>query len=349
MKTKTTLLLPVIVLPLLAFSSREDKVAFAPSAGATAAKEMNLTATLYLDDMRMVVDGNEMPAEMMGEAMDEGLLIDMTIGVTDEYAKTEDGRPVQLLRTYDVLSMEAGPESESESVDEFGEMEDMTISFSWDEDTEEYVKSVVGDDEGDADLLENLEVDMDFLALLPTEEVSEGDTWEAKGDAIGTVFLPGGMPASSDVDEEGMDEIQSLFESTLEEQLGDSFEDFAIQCTYKGSSEDEGVNVGAIEFRFEGDMEMDMSDMIQEVISMQAGDADFDASMTALIMGEFEGEGTLLWNLDAGHMHAFEMEGDLVLTLDVEGDIDAMGESHSLEMSLEASGELAYDMSSSPE
>ena len=40
-------------------------------------------------------------------------------------------------------------------------------------------------------------------------------------------------------------------------------------------------------------MEMDMSDMIQEVISMQAGDADFDASMTALIMGEFEGEGAL--------------------------------------------------------
>jgi hypothetical protein len=349
MKTKTPLLLPLLALPLLAFSGREDKVSFQPAAGARVSKELSLTATFYLDDLRMIVDGNELPQEMMGQAMEEGLLVDMTVGVTDEYAKTGEGRPLQLMRTYDVLSMEAGPESEAEGVEDFAEMEDMTVSFTWDEESGEYLKAFVGDEEGDLSLLENLEVDMDFLALLPVGEVSEGDTWEAKGEAIGAVFVPGGMPGGGDMDEADMEEFQSLIESTIEEQLTDAFDDFAIQCTYKGTRDEDGVAVGVIEFRFEGDMEMDLSDMIQEVISMQAAEADISATVSALVTGEFEGEGLLLWNMKAGHMHGFEMEGDVMISIDVDGDVDAMGESHSMEMALEASGELAYDMSSSPE
>jgi hypothetical protein len=349
MKTKTPLLLPLLALPLLAFSGREDKVSFQPSAGARVSKELGLTATFYLDDMRMVIDGNEMPQEMMGQAMEQGLLIDMTVGCTDEYAKSDENKPLQLMRTYDVLAMEAGPESEAESVDDFAEMEDMTVSFTWDEESGEYLKAFVGDEEGDLALLENLEVDMDFLALLPTGEVSEGDTWEAKGDAVGAVFIPGGMPGGGDMDEADMEEFQSLIEETVESQLTEAFDEFAIQCTYKGVRDEDGVAVGVIEFRFEGDMEMDLSDMLQEVISMQAGEADISATVSAVVMGEFEGEGLLLWNMKAGHMHGFEMEGDVMITVDVEGDVDAMGESHSMELSMEASGELDYEMTTSAE
>lgn len=345
MKTQTTLslALPLLALPLLAFTGRADKVNFQPSEGATVSKELSLSATFYLDDMRMIVDGNEMPAEMMGGAMEEGLMVEMTIGVTDEYVKSEENKMLELLRSYDELSMEAGPESQAENVDEFGELEDSTISFKWDADAGEYVKSFA-DGEGEEDLLENLEADMDFMALLPTGEVSEGDTWEAKGKDLGGIFLPGGVPGSGSMDDADAEEFEELFKEEMEAQLGTAFEEFSIQCTYMGTKEEDETAVGVIEFKFEGDMEIDLADMIQQVIELQAGEMDFSADIAAMVAAEFEGEGLLLWDMKGGHMHSFEMSGDLMVTADIEGDIDAMGEAHSVEMAVEASGELSYEM-----
>jgi len=338
-----SLALPLLALPLLAFVGRADKVTFQPEEGSSVSKELEFSATFYLDDMRMVVDGNEMPAEMMGGAMEEGLLIDMTVGVTDEYVKSGNNKVLELLRSYDELSMEAGPESQAENVDEFGKLEDTTVSFKWDEESGEYVKSF-HESEGDVDLLENLEADMDFTALLPDGEVSEGDTWEVKGKKLGGVFLPGGMPGGADMDEPEAEEFEELFKEEMESQLQTAFEDFAIKCTYVGTRDEDDVAVGVIEFKFEGDMEIDLADLIQQVIELQAGEMDFSADIAATVAAEFEGEGLLLWNMKAGHMHSFEMSGDLMITGDIEGDIDAMGEAHSVELSIEASGELAYGM-----
>ena len=347
MNTQKTLslALPLLALPLFAFTGSADKVTFQPAEGATTSKELTLNAVFYLDDMRMVVDGNEMPAEMMGGAMEEGLLIDMTVGVTDEYVKSEENKMLELLRSYDELTMEAGPESQAENVDEFSELEDSTISFKWDADEGEYVKAF-HESEGDDDLLENLEADMDFMALLPRGEVSEGDTWEAKGKDLGGIFLPGGMPGSASMDDAEAEEMEELFKEEIETQLETAFEDFAISCTYMGTKEEGDVAVGVIEFKFEGDMEIDLADLIQSVVDMQAGEMDISADIAAMVAAEFEGEGVLLWNMKAGHMHGFEMSGDLMVTADIEGDIDAMGEAHSMEMAIEASGEISYSMES---
>lgn len=335
--------LPLAALPLLAFATRGDKVSFQPEEGATASKELNFQTTFYVDDLTMVVDGNEMPSEMMGGAMDEGILINATIGVTDEYVATKDGKQHTLLRTYDELTLEAGPESEAEVVDEFAELEDSTVSFKWDSDSEEY-KKAFHESEGEEDLLENLDVDMDFLVLLPDDEVAEGDTWEASGEQLGTVFFPGGMPANPGSEEEDAEEMAELFREEMEGQLTDAFGEFTIECTYTGSREMDGVTVGAIKFEFEGESSLDLSDLMQSVIDLQAGDQGVEADVSATMSMEFEGKGTMLWNLKAGHVHSFEMNGDVTLFADLEGDIDVMGESHSMELSAEISGEANWEM-----
>jgi len=253
---------------------------------------------------------------------------------------------LQLLRSFDELSMEAGPESQAENVDEFGELEDTTVSFTWDADSGEYVKAF-HESEGEEDMLENLEADMDFMALLPSGEVSEGDTWEAKGKDLGGIFLPGGVPGSASMDDAEAEEFEELFKEEMEAQLETAFEEFAISCTYMGTKEEGEVAVGVIEFKFEGDMEVDLAELIQQVIELQAGEMDFSADIAAMVAAEFEGEGVLLWDMKGGHMHSFEMSGDLMVTADIEGDIDAMGEAHSVEMAVEASGELSYSMESS--
>ena len=335
--------LPVLTLPLLAFSLRGDEVSFHPEAGASVSKEMSLSATFYLDDLSVVMDGQELPPEMMGDAMDQGLLMDAVVSVTDEYVATADGQIKALLRTYDGMSLEAGPESGAEDVEEFGELVGETVSFKWDEESEDYLKSF-HESEGEESLLENLEADMDLLPLLPKGEVSEGDTWEVQGDSLASVFLPGGMPASPDVDDEGAEEMSELFQEELEAQFEEAFGEFGVSCTYTGTREEGEVKVGVIDFEFEGKGAMDLSELIQSVIDLQAGDMGIEADISATLDMEFEGKGTLLWNLEAGHVHHYQMDGELIVMADVEAEIDAQGESHSGELSAEISSEMSWVM-----
>ena len=352
MKTSTRILCfaPALAFPLLAFSLRGDEVSFHPADGSSVSKELKFSSTFYLDDLSVVMDGQELPPEMLGGMMEEGLLIDASGGVTDQYVSTKGGKVQTLLRTFDSLALEGGPESGAESMDEFGGLEGETIKFAWDEESGEYVKSF-HESEGDEDQLENLEVDMDMLELLPKGEVSEGDTWEVKGEGLAHVFLPGGMPASPDAGEGGpeAEEIGELIKEEIGAQLAEAFEAFAIRCTYKGTRDDGDVKVGVIEFEFEGDAAMDLSDMIQTLIDLQGGDMGVEADITASIDMELEGKGTLLWDMAAGHIQNCEMTGEMTMMVDIEADIEAQGESHTGELSAELSSEMSWGMSASGE
>lgn len=345
--TATSLLF--LSLPLVGFLPREDAVAFEPSEGATVSKELNFEGSFYMDDVSVIFDGNEMPSEMMG-AMDEAIVVNAVIAVTDEYVSSSKGKQLTLLRTYDDLTLEGGIESDSEDMEEFGELVGSTVSFKWNADTEEYDKTY-HEGEGDEDLLENLEVDMDFLVLLPDGEVSEGDTWEASGEDLGNIFFPGGMPAnpSGGEDSPEAEELGELFKEEIEGQLEDAFGDFVVNCTYKGTRDEGGTQVGVIEFKFEGEADLDLTELILAAIDLQAGEMGIEADLTATVGFEFDGEGMLLWNLKGGHVAGFEMSQDLVVTVDLEGDVDAMGEAHSFEVSAEVSGEMAWALEASSE
>ncbi len=346
MNVKTSLLcsIPVLALPLVAFSLRADEVSFHPAAGVAVSKELTVSSTFYVDDISAAMDGSELPPQMMEAAMEEGIMFEALIEVTDEYVSTQDGKLLTLLRTFDNLALEAGPESGAESVDEFGELEDSTVHFQWDEESGEYVKSFHEGD-GEEDLLEGLLADMDLLALLPDGEVSEGDTWEATGEGLATVFLPGGIPAASTDEDDESAELNDLFEEEIEAQFEEAFEGFAVSCTYAGTREEGDLNLGVIEYKFEGTAAIDLSDLLQAAIDMQGEQmGGLEADIMASIDMEFEGEGTLLWNLEAGHISSFEMNGELTLIVDIEADIEANGESHSGELSAEISSEMAWAM-----
>ena len=352
MNTSTRLLClaPVLALPLLALSSRGDEVSFHPADGSSVSKELNFSSTFYLDDLSVVMDGQELPPEMLGAAMEEGLLIDASIGVTDQYVSTKGGKVLTLLRTFDSLSMEGGPESGAESVDEFGGLEGETVKFAWDEDSGEYLKSF-HESEGDEGQLENLSVDMDMLELLPKGEVSEGDTWEVKGEGLAHVFLPGGLPLNPDAGDESAEAslITELIQEEIGAQLEEAFDAFAIRCTYAGTREDDEVSLGVIEFEFEGDAAMDLSDMIQSLIDLQGAAMGVEADVSASLDMELEGKGTLLWDLAAGRINNCEMSGELTVMIDIEADIEAQGEAHTGELSAEVSSEMSWGMSASGE
>lgn len=344
--TKTSASLLLLSLPLLGFIAREDKVSFHPTEGASVEKELSLELTFYMDDMSVVMDGNEMPIPPQG--LDQAVTVNAVMSVTDEYVKSKTNKILTLLRSYDELSLEAGLESESENVDKFADLEGSTIAFAWDEETGEYTKTY-HDSDGEEELLENLDVDMDFLVLLPDDEVSEGDTWEASGETLATIFLPGGLVigSSGEAMDETAEELSELVKEELGGQLESAFEDFVIKCTYGGTRDEDGTDVGVIAFVFEGSTDLDLTELILAAIDLNAGEIGLEADITATVSFEFDGEGTLLWDMKGGHVQGFEMEGEIIMTVDIEGDVDVMGESHSFEMSAEASGEANWSLTTS--
>lgn len=341
-RQRTKFAASALALPLLvAFGARGEKLAFAPEEGSSLDKELSMEVSFYVEDLTMIVDGQDMGGMMMGE-MDEALSFNALIKVTDEFVKSANGKPLELLRTYNELSAEGGTESEREPADGFDSLEDSTVLFKWNEEDGVYNKSY-HESEGEEELLENLEADMDLLELLPDGEVAEGDTWEMDGSKALSLFAPGGFPGGSGDDDS---EVMEIVSQELESQFSEAFEDFTIECTYKGLKVDGEASYGEIAFEFEGEGAIDLSELLMQMIDLQAEGAEIeiDADITAGLDLSFKGSGSLLWDQKTGHLHSYEMSSEMTLLADVVAAIDVMGQSQEIEASAELSGTGAWSM-----
>ena len=340
-RTRHLVLSALLASPLLlALDLRRDAITFNPEAGSSVDKELSLTGAMYIDDLLINVDGEEMPAEMLGELLDTALEIEILEEVTDEYVKSADGRPLVLLRTFNdgSISMTAGGESQEPEV---SEIIGSTVKFTWNEEEEKY-DITYDDGDGDEEELDGLDADMDFTYLRPEDEVKEGATWEVVGMEAFRMFLPGGTLTAP---AEGLDEdlgLGELAEEILEPQIEDALEEFTVDCTYKGTGDDGGAQ---IEFEYEGEVSLDFSELVMAALEEQELGVEVDADITMSLDFEVEGKGTLTWDTEARRASAFEMAADVIILLDAAADIDAQGQSMSAEATLELSGELEYEMS----
>ncbi len=343
--TKALTSLALLTIPTVGFMARGDSVSFKPEEGTTVEKTLSIESSFYMDDLSIVFDGGEVSPDMMGGSMDEALIVNVTLGVTDEYLSSRTGAIGSLLRTYDEMAFEAGGESSAETQDAFNTMEGLTVKFVWDAEGEDFVKSF-HESEGEDEWLENLDPDMDLLQLLPSDEVSVGDSWEARGEGLLTVFSPGGMLASGSEQETNpeAEELVELAKEQMGSQLESMLEEFAIKCTYTGTQTEGDKELGAIEIEFSGDAEIDLSELILSAIELNAERmGGVEADLSAVVSLELEGTGLLLWDMKAGHIHSFSMKYEIIAGMDLEGDVDAMGENHTFEVAVEVSGEV--DMS----
>lgn len=339
-------LLPLVLLagalPVgAAIVARGELLRFQPEDGSSVDRTFDIEATFFLDDIQVNVDGQEMPPEMMMGELDGGILVHLAMEVSDEFVRSEGGRPLELVRSYESMTVEAGPEGETEEMEDTPEIVGRKIRFRWDPDQEVYVKTYADDEDGEAaEELDGLEVDFDCTALLPDDEVSEGDTWTVEGTELGSVFLPGGMIFDQPEGEDA--EMAEMVKEALQEQFEEAFSDFAIECKYLGK-QDGGL--GEIELRFDGDASIDLTDVIMNAVEMQAGEMPIDIDATVTLDLELEGQGTLLWNLENGHLSSLSLSNDMTMMLDASADISGAPDGdHSVEASLEMSGEGKWSL-----
>ena len=186
--TSRFLLTALISTPLLvALEPRADDVSFRPENGSSLTKEYTIDLNIALGDITAYFDGQDLSESVPA---DFELLAELALSVTDEYVRTVEGIPHELIRTFDSMELYWEAADESGEAEDFGELEGKSVKFEWNEEDENYDVSYHESD-GDEELLQGLGPDMDLRVLLPDGDVSEGDTWSIEADDLASVFFFG--------------------------------------------------------------------------------------------------------------------------------------------------------------
>jgi len=340
----------LVVPALLAFTppaTEEVKLAFGPAPDTTVHKSMTSEFEALLDDMSILVDGQDLGA-MLG-AFELTMFVESELEMTDTYLAVADGRPTELKRTFETLasntSMDVASEmgGETQDIPASSVLEGATVVYTWDPEMEEYVVRYEEEDAGDEDLLIGLIEDFDMRTLLPDRPVEVGDSWKVDSEALAALA----MQAQSlhivpdEMDEEAMEMMEQFMSGDFMEKLEDLY-DGDMTMTLKGVRDVDGEQHAGVEIDVELSSSMDMMDMILEAIATAAETAgeemppiDFAAADLNI---DFEGEGVMVWNLTKGLFSSMETSGDFNFAVDIAGSIEEAGESMAFDVSVEMSG-----------
>ena len=308
-----SLLLGAFVL-LSADARTSDELAFAPKAEMVVMKTFTTKVDVVVDDMSAVVNGEEMDPAMMGMPSDLSAEAQLEFVVEDTYNEVDGARVTNLSRSFDTLlgsfSTSTGEEDESS----FDQLEGRTVQFKWNAEDESYEAIFEGEEapsEEEQKSLNMVDVDMDYLALLPEGEVEEGEKWDVDGLEVLSILLPGAslseLMNSDDFGGDVPEEVQVQLDAFIESAVA--------SLTYAGS--DEGIGTVNIELKMEYDTTIDPSEMNPE--------AEMPADMVIELEFSLEIEGTLNWDLASGHFTTCELEGSGSLIMDVEMSMAEMG------------------------
>jgi hypothetical protein len=347
MNTKKLLLLTALCTPaLLAFALPASRVRFAPTEGSSLTKTFENKGEFSLDHMSMTINGQESPAmPQMTMTLNTG----QKVTVSDEYVSNREGAPKKLKRHYDELGsdvamsmkMEVMGEShdQDKNVKAKSQLAGKTVMFTWDADSKEY-KKAFDPAEDNADLLKGLKEDMDLRALLPENEVKEGDEWDINVKGLASVMGPGGnLSLVPDDKDGGMDPGMTSGMSSMSEMLGDMLEGEA-KGKFTGMREVGGAKMAVIKVTVKISSSKDMTDIVGEAMKKTKMPAEMEMKFDHMDIDlKIEGEGELLWNVAAGHAHSFELSGPVHINMDMAMKISPPGQgAMSLEQRMEMSG-----------
>ena len=143
------------------------------------------------------------------------------------------------------------------------------------------------------------------------------------------------------------EEIAELFSAEINPQLMELMDSFEAQCEYAGTRDVDGRTLGVIAVTLNGEGDIDLTGVINGLAESQLPpefevDLSIDEAAITIIL---EGEGELLWDIEAGLFYSYDLIAEIELLADVALSVDAMGETHDLEASAEVLGEMTWSAS----
>lgn len=341
------------------------RLAYGPEAGLALSRTLENTMSFELDDMSMVVGGQDLGA-MMGDMVMSMELVN-EVSFDDKLVAIGEGRPTHLERavleaTQDMtMDIEVMGEGDSQDMSYSAGLVGRTMILKWNAENEAYDVSYKEEQEGDRPPLYVIE-DLDMRSFLPTEAVDVDDSWEPGLEGLFGLFSMGGdLRWVPEFDEElaaEMMEMQAQMEDMTREFMHEAMQEFeeAIEgeseAIYKGTREVDGRNLGVIDYSIDVEMSYDFVEWIGRAVDsmgdMEGMPEDFFMEADAANMdGAMEASGTMLWDLEAGVMHSISMSGDIEFSFDFAGLVGAMGEELDMEMSMGMFGSFEHASSAS--
>ncbi len=332
-----------------------EKLVFAPAEKSSVDKVFLTELELSLSDFSVLLAGAEPPVPEM--TLDTHWK--RTVGVQDEYVSTKEGRPGRLQRKFGEITYEMESEQTIDDEGNTGEgsgsgtsaLASKTVRFDWDEGDEEYVKSFV-DGEGDTDLLDGLVEDMDLRVLLPKEEVAEGDEWEVEPTAFLATLIPGGnLSLEVELQRPAGDSrfpivgIDARTSASMPDFLGETATG-KIAARFTGTRDEGGRKLAVIELAVEIQTERDAAKvMVERWGDDPTGEGVPFTMEEASYSFELDGEGELVWDLEASRLHSYRLDAEAHLTLAEKFRVDADGEDLAVESKAELEGKYHAEAS----
>ncbi len=323
------------------------KLRFAPAAGSKLTRTIENKSEFSLDDMSMKMNGQDSP--MMPE-------IEMTMSqtqkvvVTDEFTKMREGSPKLLRRSFDTLESEM---SSQMKIDIMGQKQDQnhsgkgaselagkTVVFTWDDDAKEY-KTAFDPAESKTELLKGLQEDMDLRVLLPDGEVKEGEEWEIDVKQLAKVIAPGGDLKIKPDEKAGGDSPMGMGDmsgmSGLNDWLGESMEGTA-KGKFTGMRTVDGHAFAVVSIDIKAKGAKDLTEISRAAMEKAKREGMTMEMKSVDVEFELGGQGELLWDVEAGHVHSLEFSGPSSAKIDISIGLEMQGTKMDIEQGMELSG-----------
>jgi hypothetical protein len=310
-------LAPALLFPALG-PRPGDEADFHPAEHLVLTKTCAEELSLELDSFDMELDGEPVAWEPP--------LIEVRTArratLADGYLELKEGRVTHLERTLKGLAGAVavtieGDEPEEHEASLASALEDAVVRFEWDDERGEYRRSFEEGGTGDDAHLAALEPEADFLAFLPAGPVEVDAAWDVDPSALGRVFAPGGdlrLLPSSLGDEPYVTLQPAIMLGTCVTSLADAGGDWrgTVRATYAGAAQQDGVRVGRIALELEVTASADLAQRTARALEALEDELEVDFSGLE-VAWKLSGTGELLWDLAAGHVHAFALDGEVEL------------------------------------
>lgn len=286
------------------------------SVAADAVVERTYTSRTELESEPAVVyvDGEQVPTDKQG-SLHLRVLEERSMEVVDTIVSSADGRPTELVRAFGdftskgvetVVAKPAGGEETEKAIERerVSPLVDRSVRFTWDAKSEEYARKLDGEakdpaksksDDGpdDEELLAGLQPDLEWLPLLADGPREKGASWSLDPKLLSRVQYPLGE-LHWFVAGQPRDPASRALNDQLDENLTGE-----ARATWEGVRDVDGRALGVFTIHAELSSKGEVEAETPSGPELRKVDA------------EVEYEGEVRWDMAAGRIDSYELEGDM--------------------------------------
>jgi hypothetical protein len=221
--------------------------------------------------------------------------------VSDEIVRVADGRPLELRREFERLTTTWDGLARCEV---HPELLERALVYTWDESAGTYAREWARSPTSRV-APPALREDLDLRALLPGEPVRVGDLWRVPVSSVAGLLAPAGaLHVDEDLGEAwGFDELAQAFDIERVQRIRDG----EVECLLKRIVRVDGRRLAVIEVGWEwwGTIDPFLTPRADTWLARIAPGSSICADLDGRAWGR------LLWDLEGGHAHEFELQAEV--------------------------------------